>query len=122
MLSAVEQRVDQGLVAKQLLPLPLIEMGRNEGGLAGAALFQELELTITKSSSATAGRNLTSRSSPGGEMRFLAVIDEPLIIERNLGHLAFCDPRSPVQVPPENADWPVNDPIPPTYASLAGVA
>ena len=42
-LEAVEQGVDQGLIAEQVVPLVEVEVGRDDGTLAGVALLQELE-------------------------------------------------------------------------------
>ena len=58
----------------------------------------------------------------GGEMRFLSVIDDPLVIERILRHLGLWDPRPPGQAPPESDDWPVNGQIPLTYEPLPAIA
>ncbi len=53
----------------------------------------------------------------GGEMRFLSVIEEPLVIDRILCHLGLWAPR-----PPEEGDWPVNGQIPLTYEPLPAIA
>jgi hypothetical protein len=58
----------------------------------------------------------------GGEMRFLAVIEAPLVIERILRHLGLWDPRPPSQGPPEDDDWPVNGQIPLTYEPVPAIA
>jgi hypothetical protein len=58
----------------------------------------------------------------GGEMRFLAVIEAPIVIERILRHLGLWDPRPPSQGPPEDGDWPVNGQIPLTYEPLPAIA
>jgi len=58
----------------------------------------------------------------GGDMRFLSVIEEPLVIERILRHLGLWDLRPPSQAPPEDDDWPVNGQIPLTYEPLPAVA
>ncbi len=58
----------------------------------------------------------------GGEMRFLSVIEEPLVIEGILCHLGLWDPRPPSQAPPEEGDWPVNGQIPLTYEPLPAIA
>ena len=58
----------------------------------------------------------------GGEMRFLSVIEEPLVIERILRHLGLWDPRPPGQGPPDDDDWPVNGQIPLTYEPLPAIA
>jgi hypothetical protein len=58
----------------------------------------------------------------GGEMRFLAVIEAPLVIERILRHLGLWDPRPPSQGPPDDDDWPVNGQIPLTYEPLPAIA
>jgi hypothetical protein len=55
-------------------------------------------------------------------MRFLAVIEEPEVIEHILRHLGFWDPRPPSQAPPEDGDWPVSDQIPLTYEPLRAIA
>jgi hypothetical protein len=43
MLQAVEQRIDQGLLLEQLVPLGQIEIGRNDGGDALIALVHKAE-------------------------------------------------------------------------------
>jgi len=58
----------------------------------------------------------------GGEMRFLSVIEEPLVIEHILRHLRLCDPRPPSQAPPEDDDSRVNAQIPLTYEPLPAIA
>ncbi len=58
----------------------------------------------------------------GGEMSFLSVIEEPLVIERILRHLGLWAPRPPSQAPPGNDDWPVNGQIPLTYEPLPAIA
>jgi len=58
----------------------------------------------------------------GGEMRFLSVIEEPVVIEHILRHLRLWDPRPPGQAPPEDGDWPVNGQIPLTYEPLSAIA
>jgi len=58
----------------------------------------------------------------GGEMRFLAVIEEPEVIEHILRHLRLWDPRPPSQAPPEDDDWPINGQIPLTYEPLPAIA
>jgi len=58
----------------------------------------------------------------GGEMRFLSVIEEPLVIERILPHQGLRDPCPPSQASPEDGDWPVNGQIPLTYEPLPAIA
>jgi hypothetical protein len=55
-------------------------------------------------------------------MRFLAVIEAPLVIERILRHLGLWDPRPPSHGSPEEGDWPVNGQIPLTYEPLPAIA
>jgi len=57
----------------------------------------------------------------GGEMRFLAVIEAPPVIERILRHLGLWEPRPPSQGPPDD-DWPVNGQIPLTYEPVPAIA
>jgi len=55
-------------------------------------------------------------------MRFLPVIEEPVVIEHILRHLRFWDTRPTGQAPPEIGDWPVNGQILPTCESLPAIA
>jgi len=55
-------------------------------------------------------------------MRFLSVIEEPLVIERILRHLGLWSPRPPGQAPPEVDSRPVNGQIPLTYEPLPAIA
>jgi hypothetical protein len=43
----------------------------------------------------------------GAEMRFLAVIEEELVIERILRHIKAWNPRPPLRAPPLEEEWPV---------------
>jgi hypothetical protein len=43
----------------------------------------------------------------GGEMRFLAVIEEAPVIERILRHIGVWDPSPPLRAPPDEDDWRV---------------
>jgi len=54
-------------------------------------------------------------------MRFLSVIEEPVVIEQILRHLGSWDPRPPSQASPEDDDWPVNGQIPLTYKPLPAI-
>jgi hypothetical protein len=58
----------------------------------------------------------------GREMRFLSVIQEPLVVEGILCDLGLSEPRPPSQAPPEVGDWPVNGQIPLTYEPLPAIA
>jgi len=55
-------------------------------------------------------------------MRFLSVIEEPLVIEHILRHRRLWDPRPPSQATPDDDDWPVNGQIPLTYEPLLAIA
>ena len=57
----------------------------------------------------------------GGEMRFLAVIEEEPVIERILRHIKAWGPRPPLRVPPDD-DWPEDSQIPLTYHPLPDIA
>ena len=56
----------------------------------------------------------------GGVMRFLAVIEEDLVIEKILRHIKAWDPRPPLRAPPN--DWPENSQIPLTYHPVPDIA
>jgi hypothetical protein len=59
----------------------------------------------------------------GAEMRVMALIEDPPIIEKILRHLRLWDPRPPGPAPPsEDLDWPDNCQIPLTYAPLPDIA
>ena len=58
----------------------------------------------------------------GGEMRFLAVIEEALVIERILRHVGAWDPTPPLRAPPIEEDWPDNSQIPLTYHAVPDIA
>jgi hypothetical protein len=45
----------------------------------------------------------------GTEMRVMALLEDPPVIEKILKHLHLWDPRPPSQAPPtEDVDWPEN--------------
>ena len=53
----------------------------------------------------------------------MALIEDPLVIEKILKHLHRWDPFQPGQAPPtEGLGWPDNSQIPLTYASLPDIA
>jgi hypothetical protein len=58
----------------------------------------------------------------GGEMRFLAVIEEGPVIEKILRHIKAWDPRPPLRAPPSDDDWPENSQIPLTYHPVPDIA
>lgn len=58
----------------------------------------------------------------GGEMRFLAVIEEAPVIERILRHIKVWDPSPPLRAPPDEEDWPDNSQIPLTYHPVPDIA
>ncbi len=58
----------------------------------------------------------------GGEMRFLAVIEEAPVIERILCHIGVWDPSPPLRAPPVEEDWPDNSQIPLTYHPVPDIA
>ncbi len=51
-------------------------------------------------------------------MRFIAVIEEAVVIERMLTHIGAWNPQSPLRAPPTDDDWPEDGQIPLTYGSL----
>jgi len=55
-------------------------------------------------------------------MRFVSLIEEPVVIERILRHLRLWDPRPPSQAPPENDNCPVNGQIPLNDEPLLAIA
>jgi hypothetical protein len=59
----------------------------------------------------------------GEEMRLMALIEDPPVIERILQHLHLWDPRPPGPDPPaEDLGWPDNSQIPITYGPLPDIA
>lgn len=54
----------------------------------------------------------------GAEMRLMALIEDPPIIEQILKHLQLWNPRPPS----EDLDWPDNCQLPLTYAPLLDIA
>lgn len=57
----------------------------------------------------------------GGEMRFLAGIEEAPVIERILCHVGGWVPSQPLRGPPREA-WPIGSQIPLTYHSVPDIA
>jgi len=57
----------------------------------------------------------------GGEMRFLAVIEDAPVIERILRHVGAWEPTPPLRAPPEEA-WPTGSQIPLTYHPVPDIA
>ena len=51
----------------------------------------------------------------GGQMRFLAVIEEPPVIERILGQIGEWCPSPPPRAPPAEQEWPKGCQIPLSY-------
>lgn len=59
----------------------------------------------------------------GEEMRLMALIEDPPVIEKILKHLHLWDPRPPGPDPPDDdLGWPDNSQIPLTYAPLPDIA
>ena len=58
----------------------------------------------------------------GGEMRFVAVIEEAPIIERILRHVGAWDPLPPMRSPPLEDDWPEQSQILLTYHPVSDIA
>jgi hypothetical protein len=59
----------------------------------------------------------------GEEMRLMALIEDPPVIEKSLKHLHLWDPRPPGQAPPtEDLGWPDHSQLPLTYTPLPDIA
>ena len=59
----------------------------------------------------------------GAEMRRMALIEDPPIIEKILKHLHLWDPRPPGHAPPaDDLGWPGNSQLPLTCAPVPDIA
>ncbi len=58
----------------------------------------------------------------GGQMRFLAVIEEPPVIERILDQIGEWCPSPPPRAPPAEQEWPKGCQIPLSYHPVPDIA
>ncbi|MDP7568702.1 MAG: hypothetical protein QF677_02255 [Arenicellales bacterium] len=58
----------------------------------------------------------------GGQMRFLAVIEDAPVIERILGQIREWGPFPPPRAPPAEQEWPKGCQIPLSYHRVPDIA